>query len=357
PAAAAAGAPSPPPLQPLLALARPRGLDRWPQPALWFDLETTGLGGGAGVRAFLVGVARLEGQELAVRQHVLPDLDREAAFLEEVARDLAAPSWVTYNGRTFDAPLLRDRCTLHGVEPPAPLLELDLLPAARAVWRRRLGSAALSRLATEVLGLPPEDGPGGGEMPALYAAFLAEGDPFWLAGAVQHNRVDLLALASLTWELAAALEDPPPSWPAPDLIGLARLAERCGRLPAALLALERAARRAERPGERAAALAALARLHKRGRRYGAAAALLEEAVAAPVLPSLTHLDELAKLQEHRLGDLHRALALTERALRLLTLQGEGRAALARAAWERRRARLLRRLARAAAGSGRGRRPG
>lgn len=325
----------------LLPAARPPGLAELPGSMVWFDLETTGLGGGAGVRAFLVGVVRLAGDAVVIRQHVLPDLDREPGFLQEVAADLDEPVWVTYNGRAFDVPLLRDRFTLHGIGVPEPKADLDLLPAARAVWRRRLGRVPLSALGRDVLGLDAAGDPGGAVMPALYAAYLNEDDPLWLADALRHNRNDLLALVGVTLELAQALADPPARWPVADLMGLARLAERWGRVDVACAALDRALVRAEGPGERAAVLGALARLHKRERRYRQAVELLERAVAEPALPHLSHLKELAKLHEHRLRDAERALAVTDRALRLLAVHGGSARSVGD--WERRRARLLRRL--------------
>lgn len=350
--------PRPPglPVGPLPALApalRPAGV-RPPGASafLWFDLETTGLGAGAGVKAFLAGVLREEpgpggGRELVLIQHVLPDLDRVPGFLSEVGRDLGEAVWVTHNGRAFDLALWVDMHVLAGLRPSAPLADLDLLPLVRSLWRERLGSVTLSRLAREVLGFDRPGDPGGGAMPETYLAYLASGDPRWLAPALEHNAEDLLALYGLTHQVAQALERPPTDWPTADLLGLARLRSRFGRSPEPALAAALGAARS--PGERARALSAWGRALKRRGDYDEAALRFEGAVREAPLPSPEDLLELAKHYEHRARDLPRALAATERAIGVLRVfAAPGRAEAARRrleAWDRRRRRLIRRIGR------------
>ncbi|MGH2418416.1 MAG: ribonuclease H-like domain-containing protein, partial [Candidatus Limnocylindria bacterium] len=125
-------------------------------PAAYFDTETTGLSTGAGTVIFLAGVARMAGDRVSVRQYLLPDYHYEPPLLRAVAADLAsAPRLVTYNGRTFDLPMLIARLTVHGLfreQAALPGAHDDLLPDARRLFRRPLGGARLADVESGVLG-------------------------------------------------------------------------------------------------------------------------------------------------------------------------------------------------------------
>ncbi len=166
-------------------------------PAGWrlLDLETSALRGGF---AFLAGVAAVRDGRLRITQWVLGDLPGEAAFLRALADELdGAACLITYNGRSFDWPLLRDRARLNGVAPWPELPHRDLLHEARAVWGGRLGRVGLSELERTLLGRPTRrDDPGGAAMPGLYRAYLA-GEAGALDLALGHNAADLEALAVL----------------------------------------------------------------------------------------------------------------------------------------------------------------
>lgn len=302
----------------------------------WIDLETTGLCGGSGTRAFLVGIGRLEGAELLVRQYLLTELDREAALLEAVGDDLAgATAVVSFNGKAFDLPLLRDRCLLCAVEGPAPALaHWDVLHAARRLWSVALaGRCDLRRLQSEVLGELRRGDVAGALIPALYTAWL-DGEAGALDAVCRHHREDLFALAGVAGRLCALAEagpaaagDPPVLW------GLGRLYERA-REPAAAAAAYRAAHDA---GMREAGAAAAQLLRRLGR-HAEAVAIWERERTARV-PSLDAAVELAKYLEHRRGDPGAALAVVREALRWATLAGPER----RAALEHRERRLRRKL--------------
>jgi hypothetical protein len=173
--------------------------------ATYFDTETTGLSTGAGTIIFLAGLARAEGDTLVVRQHLLPDYPHERPLLRLVTAALAdAPRIVTYNGRTFDLPLLAARLTVHGLfaeQAALPPVHDDLLPIARRLWRRRLGGARLATIEAGVLGVRrPVDCPGS-EVPARYFSFLRGGTPELLAVVLDHNLQDVVSLALLEAEL------------------------------------------------------------------------------------------------------------------------------------------------------------
>jgi uncharacterized protein YprB with RNaseH-like and TPR domain len=175
------------------------------QAACYFDTETTGLSTGAGTVVFLAGLGRLEGNQLVVRQLLLPDYPHEAALLRLVAGELAAlPRIVTYNGRGFDLPLLTTRLTVHRLfREMAALPERhdDLLPVARRLYRRILGGARLADVEAGVLGVVRTSDCPGSEVPSRYFGYLRGGSPDLLTDVLDHNLQDIVSLALLEAEI------------------------------------------------------------------------------------------------------------------------------------------------------------
>jgi len=177
----------------------------------FLDTETSGLSGGTGTYAFLVGVARFMDGEYVLQQFFMRDPDEEPALLEGLAKFLApCEALVTFNGKAFDAPLLSTRYRLHQI--PIPYREyshLDLLPLARRLWRDRLESRALKYLEEHVLGLTrsSEEVPGY-EVPWLYFDYLRTGDARPLGGVFYHNAMDVVAMAALLAHMNEMLENP-----------------------------------------------------------------------------------------------------------------------------------------------------
>jgi len=176
-------------------------------PAAYFDTETTGLSTGAGTVIFLAGIARVAGGHVTVRQYLLPDYPHEPPLLRAVANDLAdAQRLVTYNGRTFDLPMLTARLTFHGLfreQANLPATHDDLLPIARRLFRRPLGSARLADVESGVLGVTRTSDCAGSEVPARYFGYLRGGSPDILAQVLDHNFQDVVSLAMLEAELCA----------------------------------------------------------------------------------------------------------------------------------------------------------
>jgi hypothetical protein len=174
-------------------------------PAAYFDTETTGLSTGAGTVIFMAAVARLEGPWVTVRQYVLPDFPYEPPLLRAVAADLATfPRLVTYNGRTFDMPMLAARLTVHGLfreQATLPDVHDDLLPDARRLFRRPLGGARLADVESGVLGVRRASDCPGSEVPARYFGYLQGGSPDILAEVLDHNFQDVVSLVLLEAEL------------------------------------------------------------------------------------------------------------------------------------------------------------
>jgi hypothetical protein len=172
----------------------------------YFDTETTGLSTGVGTVIFLAGVARVEGEAMVVRQYLLPDYPYERPLLRALATDLAAAGRViTYNGRSFDLPMLAARLTVHRLfreQAALPATHDDLLPTARRLFRRPLGGARLADVETGVLGVHRTSDCPGSEVPARYFGYLSGGSPDILAVVLDHNLQDVVSLALLEAEVA-----------------------------------------------------------------------------------------------------------------------------------------------------------
>jgi hypothetical protein len=172
---------------------------------VFIDLETTGLSGGAGTVAFLVGCAYFDAGALQVRQFLLSSFNAERALLCAAAELFdAADLIVTYNGKTFDVPVMETRWAFHRL--PAPLDEVphfDMLHPARRLWRSRStladdGGCRLTTLERMLLNLRREGDVDGFEIPGRFFQFLRTGDARPLEPVLEHNRLDLVSLAAVT---------------------------------------------------------------------------------------------------------------------------------------------------------------
>ncbi len=212
------------------ALANP---EKW----LFLDTETTGLSGGTGTYAFLVGLAWWDAGGLQVEQLFLRDFAEEHSILHEVAARLAErPVLVTFNGKTFDWPLLENRFTMtRAIAVPRLAAHLDLVHPARALWRLRLGSVRLVDLERHVLdpvrlGWHRDDDVASTVIPQQYFDFLRGGPVEPLVAILRHNQMDLRGLAALFGKINALLGGEPGNEKVEslDLFGLSRFLRRRG---------------------------------------------------------------------------------------------------------------------------------
>ena len=204
------------PLDLIAAWARDSRLLEMPvEKFVFLDTETSGLSGGTGTYAFLVGAGRFEetasGRAFRLLQFFMCDPGEEPALLEALAEFLAPCSaLVTYNGKAFDAPLLKTRYTLHDIPVPfEDYVHIDLLHLARRLWRDRLPSRTLKYIEENVLEAPrtSEEVPGY-EIPWLYFDYLRTGDASEMKGVFYHNAMDVVALAAMFGLTASMLHDP-----------------------------------------------------------------------------------------------------------------------------------------------------
>jgi len=281
-------------------------------PLVCFDLETTGLQRGTGTVPFLYGWASVMGVDVEVEQWLLPDLGEEEALVEAAHEVLlGAGLVVTYNGASFDMPLLRTRAVMTGLERAWPATpHLDLLPLVRRLFRHRLSRCSLKRAEEELLRRPRLDDVSGSEAPERYRRFLRDGDTESLAPVLEHNRLDLLSLLRLIDYLEVHLEKSPPH-PA-DWYSLGRYAEDRGHLQRADALYLGAQAASPPPLDRAAALRRTRLLRRQGRDGEASSAWREiwDRWRDPEAAEALCID-----MEHRQGDPGAALDLAQEALR------------------------------------------
>jgi len=283
------------------------------------DCETTGLSGGTGTLAFLLGVGTFAEGGFRIDQIVVDDPAEERAALQQFAAILKGKdAIVSFNGKTFDWPLLEMRFLYHRLDdwPRAPL-HCDLLFPARRIFRRRLGGCALQRLESAVLGLADRDDDiPGWAIPGRYFQYLRSRDRSALEPILAHNAQDILTLTALLVRLGRAVGNPPaPDEHDPcDLVSVAGVLEDAGHTDRALFCLERARAHPGFDDDGLRARAAL--LYRRLDRRDRAVAIWESLAEAGAL-SLEPYVELAKRAEHRLRDYALASDLTQRALGVL----------------------------------------
>lgn len=324
-------------------------------PLLCLDTETTGLGSAAGTVAFLVGLGWWQGDRLRLIQLALPDHSQEGALLDALTEIVPSGGClVTYNGRTFDWPLLETRYRMGRRVPPPISGHLDLLLLVRRLFRYRLPDARLQTVERHLLRRHRAPDIPAWEIPAVYHSFLRGGPAGPIRVVARHNAEDVVTLGRILAHLERGYgQVEVRRWAPPgDLVRLARLFRHEARYDEAVACLETAGEAvAAGDPDVAVATVELARLLRRiGRFADAGVAWSRLVTSAGPLAALGWI-ELAKEREHREGNLAGAWAATDQAL--LTLyrgRGRGSAILRRsleADLSRRRARLARRLERRA----------
>jgi len=288
-------------------------------PFIFFDLETTGLSGGAGTQAFLVGCGWFEADGgFTTRQYLLARYSDERAMLAAVAEEFArAGAIVSFNGKSFDATVLETRYLFHRLEwDKSQRPHIDVLHPARRFWKE--DECSLVVLEQQILGAWREDDVSGYEIPERYFHFVRSGDASPLAGVLEHNRRDLLSLAGLTARLLEIVRGGPDyAENAREAMALGHVYERARtveNVERAIAAFERAVTLAASSRSRRAhlvtedALHALAVAYRRVRRFDDAAkcwtALVESGCSAAI--EREAIEALAIHHEHRRRDLESA---------------------------------------------------
>lgn len=289
-------------------------------PTRWafLDTETTGLAGGTGTYAFLVGVGSIDAEGFRLRQFFMRDYGEEASLLARLAEYLTRfDVLITYNGKAYDQPLLETRFRMSRARHPFERLEhLDLLFGARRLWKLRLESCRLVDLENRILGVERQGDLPGEMIPYYYFDFLRSQQAFRLVPIFHHNATDILSLACLTAIVPLAFRAPEEMAfrHGSDLIGVARWLLSAGRDEEALRLLRRAVELGLPDSLLFKTLWEVAVLEKRLGNQEAARAGFEELTASRNPFRVRAYEELAKHYEHRQGDYRAALEMARRGL-------------------------------------------
>ncbi len=280
-----------------------------PSRLLYLDTETTGLAGGTGTLAFLIGLAHVDGENIVVEQTLLPRPGEERSMLEWLRVNLTrAQAIVTFNGKSFDWPLLKSRFVMNRLPAPPELVHVDLLHLARRVYRWHLKEHRLSSLEVGVLKIERSHDIDGAMIPQAWFDYLRTGRLAELARAIDHNRQDVVSMVRLLQVLTQSLRHEIDVAPAISL-GLALVAERFGD---DALAIDHVRKHTAMPDgalmSRALELEAM--ILRRSGENQRAIALFERALLHSSNTPRIHL-ALARLYEHRekneIAALHHAL--------------------------------------------------
>lgn len=278
---------------------------------LFLDTETTGLSGGAGTLAFEIGVGFLEERGMVIRQYVMRDYHEEAAMLAEIAALFERlDTVVSFNGKSFDLPLLESRMVMNRIRlKPTQYPHLDLLHAARRVYKLRLKRCNLTSLEEAVMGQTREDDLPGALVPQRYFDFLKTREFALLDDVLRHNLQDVQSLAQLTAHLCTAYRSPERLSHPEDMLGVGRTLLRGGRIQqgrAVLKILGRSSISSQ-------AHMHLAASYKRDRDWAEAAETCRTMIARGEGGAWPYI-ELAKYYEHVAKDPEQALKCAKGAL-------------------------------------------
>jgi uncharacterized protein YprB with RNaseH-like and TPR domain len=291
-------------------------------PTKWafLDTETTGLAGGTGTYAFLIGVGNIEPAGFRLRQFFMRDYGEEASLLRRLSEHLAQfDVLITYNGKTYDQPLLETRFRMARARHPFErMAHLDLLFGARRLWKLRLESCRLVELENRILGVERQGDLPGEMIPYYYFEYLRTQQAFKLVPIFHHNAIDILSLACLTAIVPFAFRSPEETAfrHGADAIGLARWVLQAGRHEEALRLLRRAVDLGLPDDLLFRTLWDIGTLEKRLGRSDAALAVFTDLAASRNAYRARALRELAIYYEHRERNYAMALEMTHSALAL-----------------------------------------
>jgi uncharacterized protein YprB with RNaseH-like and TPR domain len=285
----------------------------------FLDTETTGLAGGSGTYAFLIGVGRITPEGFRLRQFFMRELCEEASLLHGLSEHLSQfDTLITYNGRTYDQPLLETRYRMARSRPPFSRLQhLDLLHGARRLWKLRFDSCRLIELENQILGVEREGDLPGDMIPYVYFEYLRTHEVQRVVPILHHNAIDILTLACLTAIVPWAFRAPEnaPLAHGAEMLGLARWLRQAGQPEKALVLFRRAIDKGLRDELLFRAMWELALLEKKLENEPAALAVLTD-LAACRNPYRRHATEaLAKYYEHHERNYTLALEMTLAALK------------------------------------------
>ena len=293
-----------------------------PAQAAFFDCETTGLAGGVGTYAFLVGVGYLSKEEFVVEQYFMQDFHQESAVLSAVLERLSGFKFlVSYNGKCYDLPLLETRWNIHRMDfDSGQWTHVDLLYPCRRLWKKRIGDCSLGSIEGNILGVRRKMDVPSSMVPQIYFDYLRSGELGPLVPVFHHNLYDILTLLRLAILIDSALgdsrfeeiQDPI------DLYSLGRIHRNLGNHEFSLKCFEQALSGKPSPELNLDIQLHMSFLQKRIGCLEAAAEIWHGLIEGDFPFSFSAHEELAKYYEHRRKDYHKALSLVDGAISYLS---------------------------------------
>lgn len=307
--------------QRLLRLSKSRFTVNDRERILFLDTETTGIQGGTGMVPFLVGLGYFRADEFHVALYFMRDFDEEASVLLALAQ--FAESFdvvVTYNGASFDMPLLQARYTISGQDNPfAAKGHYDLLPTARRFWRAGHGSCKLTALETRLLRYIRTGDIPGANIPRAYFDFLNRQSSGAMRAVFRHNALDILSLAALTLHASDHASSDPAMLDEPeDVYSLARVLEASEEFDRSRALYERSLQGGLPEPYRTRAMESLVVSYRRGGEHERAFHLCESLMARREF-SFCGFEGAAIYFEKSAGDLDSARAIVDQALERLSI--------------------------------------
>lgn len=284
---------------------------------LFFDTETTGLSGGSGTFAFLLGAGWYEKDEFVVRQYFLPELDRETAFLKTFAADLSGRSLlITFNGKSYDVPLMNNRFILNRMIPVLDqYMHLDLLQYVRLLWKYSMENCRLQTVEIDKLGVERMDDVPGELIPGYYFDYLRHHDARKISGIFKHNELDIVSMAATLIRLLNTLEQKHPEDNPQVDFAKGRFFTRQANVERSARHYRNVLQKKISPARRQKTLLELAALHKKAKQWNEAHRYWQEALVEGLPFALEPYVELAKYYEHHLKQYETASHYIEIALK------------------------------------------
>lgn len=292
-----------------------------PNELLFLDIETTGLSGGAGTVAFIIGLGYVEKKSIIIEQYIMRDFDEERAVLHAVLKAMEHYKiLVTFNGKSFDWPLLESRMQLNRINPMDwSGRHVDLLHISRRIWKYKFESCSLTSLENNVLGIARSNDIPGAMIPAIYYDYLRTRDSSQMAQVLNHNEQDILALAALYIKLSKIYSDIyDSSLDEYELLSKARLYEEKNNFEKSVSYYFQCIKCSRSRWVSLEAQKRLGLMYKRHKRYEDAmniwAVMAEKKDSLKVHPLI----EMAKYYEHTAKDFNKALECVNKALHVLS---------------------------------------